>query len=78
LGAAFGVASPAPVLEPVEKSVQEPHQMSPKLGHKKNKLMWEQEQKLMFCDVSILEPDVWTCVLAMREDGCPQWWIWWY
>ena len=28
--------------------------------------MWEQEQKLMFCDVSILEPDVRMYVLAMR------------
>lgn len=30
------------------------------------RLMWEQEQKVMFCDVNALEADVKTYVLAMR------------
>ncbi|XP_015613631.1 glutathione S-transferase T3-like [Oryza sativa Japonica Group] len=37
-----------------------------KLLFAERKLVWDQEQKIMFCDVSTLEPDVRTYVLAMR------------
>ncbi|XP_052141356.1 uncharacterized protein LOC127761154 [Oryza glaberrima] len=37
-----------------------------KLLFAERKLVWDQEQKIMFCDVSTLEPDVRIYVLAMR------------
>ncbi|RLN34777.1 hypothetical protein C2845_PM03G26160 [Panicum miliaceum] len=36
------------------------------------KLMWEQEQKIMFCDVTTLDPDQKTYVLAMRAQIAAQ------
>ncbi|RCV45745.1 hypothetical protein SETIT_9G477800v2 [Setaria italica] len=37
-----------------------------KISLEKEKFMWEQEQRIMFCDVSTLDPDQKTYVLAMR------------
>lgn len=50
-----------------------------KITLEKDKLMWEQEQKIMFCDVSTLDPNQKTYVLAMRAQiaaqkmAAPQW-----
>lgn len=43
-----------------------------KITLEKDKLMWEQEQKIMFCDVSTLDPNQKTYVLAMRAQIAAQ------
>ena len=43
-----------------------------KISLEKDKLMWEQEQKIMFCDVSTLDPDQKTYVLTMRAQIAAQ------
>ena len=43
-----------------------------KISLEKDNLMWEQEQKIMFCDVSTLDPDQKTYVLTMRAQIAAQ------
>ncbi|CAN6286091.1 unnamed protein product [Urochloa humidicola] len=43
-----------------------------KLSLEREKFMWEQEQKIMFCDVNTLDPDQKTYVLTMRAQIAAQ------